>query len=744
MNTITQKYQIWILLWLGLWTRLVVMFALGNAFYEPFLDWVTLASDLGIGYMLYAISTKAAVSKQLPPPVMVHLNIVSSPLILAALWVFNPAVIFASTAGGFHEPVVVLAVVVVLYHIRRKAYCVPIAVMLPMVLQVRFWLQGTRYASASAFNFFALVGGFEQPSDALFWGFRYSTYGVLFMAVIMFFAFTALKADRESGYKNYYLITGGYFALMFMFAHNMRFNLLLPVPVLMLLHYIDGHVTDERGQTHLKAYGLYLLFSLALFANMYMMLTRVNPPYYGHMSDGMLLASVANGLFVLVMVYVLVNAVWPGLKFFKSPDDLSPRQGIPVRYYIGILLAAGFIVRVMAIVHVDYMFGFDVWVFKSWADALYEYGFANFYGSLDVMTDYPPVYLYVLYVIGGLAARFDWEQFSTVYTFVIFLPAILCDLGIGYVLYRRAKATQRPYSRVGLPVVLAAFWILSPAVILISGVWGQVESVFSLILLLSLLLLRDRKLLPAYLLYGVAILTKPQSLFLGPVYLYSAIEYLQEERFSFISFGRLANYILAPVVMMLLMFVPFGFRTGIEFFFDGLVARPYGTINAFNFFWLIGGNWTPLDTRFMGLTYGFIGMAVVITVIVGTMAALYVDRRRGGRHYFLIVGALFALIYVFAFRMLERYFFPALPFLLLHAIERRDRRVMALYVGFSATFYFNCFEMLRWVRFNEVRAYASRSVAAGAVVLGCILVYVLVESVWGKTNAGFIGIDKGL
>jgi len=187
-----------------------------------------------------------------------------------------------------------------------------------------------------------------------------------------------------------------------------------------------------------------------------------------------------------------------------------------------------------------------------------------------------------------------------------------------------------------------------------------------------------------------------------------------------------------PVGLMLLLFVPFGLRTSIEFFFDGLVTRPYATINAFNFFWLIGGNFATLDNRFMGLTYGFIGMVVVIVIIVGTIAALWVDRKRGGRHYFLIVGALFALIYVFAFRMLDRYFFPALPFLLLHAIERRDKRVMMLYVGFSATFYFNCFEMLRWVRFNEVRGYASRSVAAAAVILGCVLVCVLVESVWGK------------
>jgi len=739
MNTQTSRsHHIWILLAAGLAVRMVVMFITGNVFYEPFLGWVTLLCDLGIGYVLFDLSKKAIGNGDTPTQS-------SRPLILAAFWVFNPAAIFASVIGGFYEPVIVLALVLLLSRIRHKIYSQPLIIFLPAALQIRFWLQDTSHASTSALNFFALVGGFRQPLDGLFWGFRYSTFGILFVLAIVLGAMAALSADHKKGGSNYYLIIGGYFALMFMFAPNMQFSSLFPVPVLLLLHFIDGHRAEHpepaegvSGKGAFHAFWLYMGFSATLFANMYLMNMWVYPPYYHHMSDGMLLASIANVLFALAVVYVLVNAVWPKFQLFASPDHVGERQGIPAKYYICILLVIGFLVRVIAIVHVDYMFGFDVWVFKTWAQILYEHGFSTFYGSpyIDVMTDYPPVYLYVLYVIGAVAARFEWETFTTVYTFAIFLPAILCDLGIGYVLYRRAQKTQRQNSRAQLPIILAALWVLSPAVILISSVWGQVESVFSLLLLLSLLLLRDRKLLPAYLLYGIAILTKPQSLFLGPVYLYSAIEYLQEAKFSARSIMRLAAYILGAGALMLLLFVPFDLRVSLEFFWQGLESRPYGSINAFNFFWLIGGNFGSLNMRFMGLTYGVIGMAVVAIIIVGTMAALFTDRKRGGKHYFLIVGALFALVYVFSFRMLDRYFFPALPFLLLHVIERRDRRVLALYVGFSATFFYNCFEMLRWVEYNEVRAHVSRSVASGAVILGCVLVYVVVQSIWGKVAPG--------
>jgi len=739
----SRSHHIWILLAAGLAVRLAVMFSTASVFYEPFLGWITLLSDIGIGYILYDLGRKAMGREESPVPV-------SQPLILAALWVFNPAAIFASTVGGFYEPIIVVAMMLLLAQIRHKIYSASVILFLPAAMQIRFWLQVPTYASTSALNFFALAGGFRQPLDTLFWGFRYSTFGVLFVLAIVLGTATALYADQAKGGRNYYLIIGGYFALLFMFAPNMQVSSLFPVPVMLLLHFIDGRTASFENQGHADGFSakstsyalwLYLAFSTTFFVNMYMMDTRYYPPYHSFMSDGMLFASVANVLLALILVYIMVNAVWPKLKFFRPPDDTGERQGIPAKYYIWILLVGGFIVRVVAMVHVDYMFGFDVWVFKSWAVSLYEYGFSAFYGNPYLpMTDYPPVYLYVLYVIGALASWFDWEKFSTAFLFITFLPAILCDLGIGYVLHRRAEKTQRSYSRAKLPIILAAIWILNPAVILISSVWGQVESVFSMILLLSLLLLRDKKLLPAYLLYGIAILTKPQSLFLGPVYLYSAIEYLQDMKFTARGIWRLAVNIFVPVALMLLLFVPFNLRTGIRFFLEGLGGRPYGSVNAFNFFWLIGGNFQSLDARFMGLTYGFIGMAVVATIILGAIAALFADRKRGGRHYFLIVGAVFALVYVFAFRMLDRYFFPALPFLLLHAIERRDRRVMALYIGFSATFYFNCFEMLRWTRYNEVRAHVSRSVAVGAVILGCLLVYVFVQSIWQKNSTA---IDSG-
>ena len=714
---IPSSYHIWIMLALGFTIRLIVYFNTGDSDAGALRTWA-MVCDLAIGYVIYWLIPKsdyvAEGSKK-----------GRQPLLLVALWLFNPAVIYVSSALGFIEPLILLLTAFVLLQLRSKIYSAALILVLPVLFQLRNLFDSTNYGTLGAFNFFGLLGGIERPLSTTFLGFSYTMWGAVLVLAIVAAAAYALYTDYQSGSRNYFFIAGAYFLLLSLFATGMEVRSLFPGLIFLLIHYV------ERRDTPVLV--LYLAFSVTFLINA-VSVQGWNPGYYiGPFRDSIIFASTANMFLAMVLAVKLVNSVWPEFKWMAPPGQT--RQGIPVRHYIWILLAGGFLIRVLALMHIDFRFPFDIALFKNWGIFLYEHGFAAFYGNPDFpMTDYPPVYLYVLYLLGALRARFGWEHFETVFLFFTFLPAILCDLGIGYVLYRRGVKTQREHSRPRIPVFLAALWILSPAVILISSLWGQVESVFSMVLLFSLLLLRDRKLLPAYLIFGVAILTKPQSLFLGPVYLYSAIEYLQEKKFSLGGIWRLGAYIMAAVALMVLLFVPFNLFTALESFFGGLGARPYGSINAFNFFSLIGGNFRSMDTRFMGLTYGFMGTVIVIVLVVGTIAALSTDRKRGGRHYFFIVGALFALIYVFSFRMLDRYLFPALPFLLLHAIESRDRRALGLYAGFSATFFYNCYEMLRWVRHNEVREEVWRAVSVSNVLLGCVLLYVLISGVWGKSE----------
>ncbi|MCL2527618.1 MAG: glycosyltransferase 87 family protein [Defluviitaleaceae bacterium] len=725
---IESNTHIWIMLGLGLIIRLAIYFATAGNRDANAIDAIVIVCDLAIGYVLFILAAQVFGSQESPAPAEGDDCETETPTqrgwphAIAALWIFNPVTIYISSGLGLLEPLLVLLVLLVLVLFRDKIYSVAMVLFFPVAFQLRAWFGSPDYGSIGGFNFFALIGGYERPIDTFFLGFVYYVWGAVFILAIVAGAALVLFTDYQKGGKNYFLIIGTYFVLLFVFSTGMDAHGLFPGLVFLLLHFIERR--DGR------VLGLYLAFSVTLLINAYQ-LAGVGSYGFWFSRDFLFFSSTVNVILSLVLAVILINTVWPNFKLLAPTGQ--KREGIPPRYYIWIMLAAGFLVRVIAVVHIDYAFNFDVNVFRMWGELIHEHGFrAYYYNHPHIpMTDYPPVYLYVLYLITALRSFFDWDQHSVIANFTLFLPAILCDLGIGYVLQRRAEKTQRPYSRPHIPALLAAFWMFNPAIILISSVWGQVESVFVLLLLLSLLLLRDKKLLPAYLIYGIAILTKPQSLFLAPVYLFSALEYLQEHKFAKFNIMQLGCYILMAAALMLLIFVPFDLVRALRFFMDGLETRPYATINAFNFYGLIGANWRPLNYRFMGIPYSIIGMVTIFVIIGGTLAALHVDRKRGGHNYFLIVGGLLAVLYIFSFRMLDRYLFPAIPILLLHAIEKRDRRVLGLYVGLSVTFFFNCFEILRWVRHGEIRYDVVRAVSAGNVLLGVFLLFIVVSCVWG-------------
>ncbi|MCL2362613.1 MAG: phospholipid carrier-dependent glycosyltransferase [Defluviitaleaceae bacterium] len=433
------------------------------------------------------------------------------------------------------------------------------------------------------------------------------------------------------------------------------------------------------------------------------------------------------------------------------------------KHYIIGLLFIGFMVRFLAF-QSGFMFTNDVNLFQHWGQMAFQHGLGQVY-NYDVFgfIDYPPLYIYVLYTLGALAYRFDWQRLSTVFNFFTFLPAILADMGIGYIIYRvvaygrltKDKGEKRlddiPISTVIRALKFSALWILNPAIILISSVWGQVESVFVIFVLISLLLLREKKLIASYILFGIAILIKAQSLFLGPVYLYSAYAFLQNSKVKSKLGGykipseawqRLFIAIGSAVVLMFILVLPFihgiNIRPIVQLYTGVVGTHPWVSVNAFNFWALMGRNFTHMDGSFLGISHGAWGIFIVLAIVIGSLYALHRDRvRYEGRHFFFIVGALFSLIFIFSVRMHERYLFPAILFFLLYYAETKQRRAFGLFAGLSVTFFFNCTEVLRWLR--DIQEYGWRLdaiesstplLSAANLAMGILIFYFLIRSYW--------------
>lgn len=168
-------------------------------------------------------------------------------------------------------------------------------------------------------------------------------------------------------------------------------------------------------------------------------------------------------------------------------------------------------------------FTFDVTTFRGWSDRLVERGPADFYAP-DQFADYPPGYLYVLWALGegwravtghgpGIAA--------------LKLPAIAADVGLAFVVLRLARqlAPDRlPRAlRTHLRPIALGVVMLNPAVIMVSAVWGQVDSLLALLVLGSLLTLTGAgsglaRETGAVALLSLAIATKPQAVFALPAF----------------------------------------------------------------------------------------------------------------------------------------------------------------------------------------------------------------------------------
>ena len=304
-------------------------------------------------------------------------------------------------------------------------------------------------------------------------------------------------------------------------------------------------------------------------------------------------------------------------------------------------------------------FGTDIACFSGWSDRMANFGPSAFYAK-EYFSDYPPLYLYVLYVIGMIKKIFQITPNSPAHLILLKGPAMLADVAIGYIIYRVGT------KRIGIScgICLSALFLFQPVVLMNSCLWGQVDSVFTLFLILTCMFLEKQNLLPAMIIYGLGILLKPQMLIFAPVMIVGFISYVFRGSFSMRMFAKALAYGLLTLILMILVSTPFGIENVLSQYLDTVTSYPYASVNAYNFWAGVGLNWHKQDTIFCGMpasTWGFIAIVLAATF------AVILGLRLGNLHGKYSIVAAFLIITVFSFsvRMHERYLYPAMPLLLI-------------------------------------------------------------------------------
>lgn len=311
-----------------------------------------------------------------------------------------------------------------------------------------------------------------------------------------------------------------------------------------------------------------------------------------------------------------------------------------------ILLIIGISLRLLFINQAGFKFDVDAWA--GWSQRLVELGFNNFY-SEQVWTNYTPGYLYVLYFLGLIKEllQLDYPTFFH----LLKLPSIIAEIFLAIFVYRLLITQSKTWA-----LISSGFIFLNPSLIFNSAIWGQVDGLFSLFLVLFIFFLNREKIIISSIILGISILIKPQAILLAPV----IVLFL----FRKFSIKTLLNLFAPAALLITFLSLPFFTKSNptqiINLIYQMTEDYPYISLFAYNF-WGIFGFWIPDTNTILDLTYKNLGY---LLYGVYWLVIIYFNSKR--KLSIFTLAALAALSFYFLpTRIHERYLYPSLIFLII-------------------------------------------------------------------------------
>ena len=344
------------------------------------------------------------------------------------------------------------------------------------------------------------------------------------------------------------------------------------------------------------------------------------------------------------------------------------------------LFGAGILIRVFFAVLTE-GFSIDINLFRFWAEAGARDLFGIYHGGFFL--DYPPFYLYVLSAVARLARLLGTLPGSPLYTLLLKTPSMAADVVTAYLLYRLAK-DRLPE---GWCLFVAGIYLLNPAVLINSALWGQVDSFMTLWLALGFYTLSGKGSYLSGVFFAAAVLTKPQGLIFMPVVLFELLK-----RKDMLLLLKTA---VIGIVTGILIILPFALRQDplwiVRLYMSTASGYQYVSLNAFNFFALIGANLKPDGVIWFLFTYRTWGFIFIFLVTAYT--GLIYWRGKGAYLPYLACALMAVGIFMLSIRMHERYLFPLLFFLLMVLIYTGDKWCLYFFGAASATVLLNTYEV---------------------------------------------------
>ena len=348
------------------------------------------------------------------------------------------------------------------------------------------------------------------------------------------------------------------------------------------------------------------------------------------------------------------------------------------------VLIVGLIIRLIASVTAPQC-SIDVNLFQSWGKHIVADGIPNFYANAEAYSlDYPPLYMYFLWFTTLLAKWFGLTG-TAGHDMLTKLPSILADIAIGWILY---KMTEKKLSK-NWSIFFVALWVMNPLSMLDSAAWGQVDSILALLCLLMVWFITKDKYILASVMFGLAVILKPQGIFMLPIIGFALIRRLTRNKE--VPKGRTLMLILKCILValgtILVVALPFGIKMKPNFF-EWLINLYIGTangykgatVNSYNFYYVLKQNWTNDSTKFIfGMSYFTFGMIMIVVSCLIVWVLYQFTKREDKAMPFLLSATLVYMVTMFGPRMHERYFFPCAVLLLAAVLYSNNKILLWIY-----------------------------------------------------------------
>ena len=375
------------------------------------------------------------------------------------------------------------------------------------------------------------------------------------------------------------------------------------------------------------------------------------PVLYVQQDSGTLHAILlAYALFALA---VLVTIVWNRIA-------RPPKQTVEMQLRLLPILFLALTVRLIAAHSPG--FAFDLAINKGWAQSAAQLGLARSYKEQlggNVLPNYPPLMI-TLYWLTGTLYKFAisplFDPLLADYNVVIRFPAIIADLiaCVVVAMVARRAGVQRRW--------MLAAWVyaLHPVVLYDTGIWGQSDGIYALLMLVTLYALVRKQWLMVGFWTACAMMTKPQAAAMLPVLLVVLVRYLPKS-ISFFGGTLLAG------VSVLVPFIVGGTLDAVIAVYQRTIGGYHNavSIGAYNFWWIFHRTHRQSDDA-LALNFipfrsaGLLLFAAATLLVLWRLRSSLLSPRDEGQHVLgvMLAGALVtSAMFIFATEMHERYQF---------------------------------------------------------------------------------------